>query len=175
MTKSRCRLRVSAGQIASAAPRFSPRERTLAQFSFVFSHALGNSAIGARCLQIALASSVRMGEWKASARSSSRRMLTAPAIRHELGFNTPMGKLNATDTQDNLEIHLPVRNRALLARYRMTLERTSGSKSHCSRDLGQAEACRLASLVSGRILLYVAGISKNRQGLLEFRFRDSDV
>ncbi|MCL4783506.1 MAG: hypothetical protein KJZ70_10770 [Bryobacterales bacterium] len=88
-----------------------------------------------------------------------------------------MGKLNTADIKDYLEIHLPVRVRTLLAHYRMTHERGTESDSRYTGDLGQLEACYLASLVSGRILLNLVGIgiAKDGQGLVKFRFHGSDV
>lgn len=48
------------GQMASVAPRFNLRENNLVQFRFVVFQALGDSATRARCLEIAIASSISM-------------------------------------------------------------------------------------------------------------------
>lgn len=65
--------------------------------------------------------------------------------------------------------------RTLLAHYRMTHERGTRKDKSYSGDLSQLEACYLASLVSGRILLNLVGIGKDQNGLKPFSFKTDDV
>jgi hypothetical protein len=86
-----------------------------------------------------------------------------------------MGKLSSAQIEEYFAKHLRVRVRTLLAHYWMTHERGTGKdKSYCG-DLGQLEACYLASLVSGRIILNLVGIGKEPKGLKPFLFKPDDV
>lgn len=89
---------------------------------------------------------------------------------------TVMGKLSNEQIKEYFDVHLPVRLRTLLAHYRMTHERGTDKDKPYDKDLGELEACYLASLVSGRIILNLVGIGKDRKGLLKpFDFKNDDV
>lgn len=86
-----------------------------------------------------------------------------------------MGKLSSGQIEEYFAEHLPVRLRTLLAHYRMTHERGTKKDKSYRGDLGQLEACYLASLVSGRTILNLVGIGKSANGLKRFKFKPDDI
>ena len=87
-----------------------------------------------------------------------------------------MGKLDARQIETYFEINLPPRVRGLIAHYRMTHEPGSTVPKAWRGDLGQLEACYLASLVNGRMFWNLMGVGKDRDGALKpFRFENDDV
>ena len=57
----------------------------------------------------------------------------------------------------------------------MTHEPGTGKDKSYRGDLGQLEACYLASLVSGRTILNLVGIGKDANGLKPFVFKPDDI
>jgi hypothetical protein len=87
-----------------------------------------------------------------------------------------MGKLDAVQIETYFEIHLPPRVRGLSAHYRMTHKAGTTVPKEWDGDLGQLEACYLASLVNGRMFLNLIGVGKDKNGALKpFSFEDDDV
>lgn len=71
--------------------------------------------------------------------------------------------------------HLPPRVRGLIAHYRMTHEGGTALPKTYRGDLGQLEACYIASLVNGRMFLNLIGIGKGEGSLVPFDFKGDDV
>lgn len=87
-----------------------------------------------------------------------------------------MAKLDTGLIEAYFEIHLPPRVRAMIAHYRMTHEPRTSIDKGWNGDLGQLEACYLASLVTGRTLLNLIGIGKDKNGIPKaFTFEPDDV
>lgn len=86
-----------------------------------------------------------------------------------------MGKLSDDHIEEYFALHLPVRLRTLVAHYRMTHDRRTGKPKSYGGDLGQLEACYLASLVSGRTILNLIGVGRDSKGLKDFSFKNDDV
>jgi hypothetical protein len=89
--------------------------------------------------------------------------------------NTDVRKLSSARIEEYFAEHLSVRVRTLLAHYRMTHERGTSKDRTYSGDVGQLEACYLASLVSGRTVLNLVGVGKDRKGLAPFSFKPDDI
>jgi hypothetical protein len=77
-----------------------------------------------------------------------------------------MGKLSAAQIDEYFDTHLPYRTGILLAHYRMTHDPSTKAPIGWFGDVGQLNACFVASLVTGRLFLNLLGIGKDSTGKL---------